>query len=197
MIYWALWKTGESYRPAHWPGKWAAISLNILGKKRRKSSRKPKGEGRRNTGIIKKKSSILAWGRNDGQKSSFPRPWRGRNQPGQHFTCVASCWPQREERGCSVAWRGGQRGRGPVTLTHEVMRQANEQKQAHIHYRPSKTRGIPVKGSVTEAESFWEKRNTWEEVASWKKSETSCELSASYCCMWAMTRKHMTLSYSS
>lgn len=36
-----LWSTGlsgsreECYRPAHWPGKWAAISLIILGEKRR------------------------------------------------------------------------------------------------------------------------------------------------------------------
>lgn len=50
----------------------------------------------------------------------------GHNQPGQHFTCVTSCWPQWEEGG-TAWWPAG--AREPVRLTQDVMHCT---KQTHI-----------------------------------------------------------------
>lgn len=113
--------TEEWYRPAHWPGKWAAISLIILEKETKRgkqvlqkrwvdtstlrvfwniSKKKKKkdraSEQRGEMGRVTKRAA--SWG-----------PGGSCNRPGQHFTCVTSCWPQQEERGMAW-WPAGAQG---------------------------------------------------------------------------------------
>lgn len=137
-----VWSTGlsgsreECYRPVHWPGKWAAISLIILGERRRgKKWYRMQGwtEGDRSLlRPFRKMKNIKSQGAKEekGRVTKRAASWGpegGCNRPGQHFTCVTSCWPQLEER--AMAWWPA----GPQGLSDWHRRLYTRQTDKHRH----------------------------------------------------------------
>lgn len=134
MNYDLLGRREECYRPVHWPGKWAAISLIISGEKRtggKKSGTELKGE---RTPKQKKKepASEKGGGVRVTKRAASWCPGGGCNQPGQHFTCVTSCWPQQEERG--MAWWPAGHGACQADTGGYASRKAGTHASTHIRH---------------------------------------------------------------
>lgn len=103
--------------------------------------------------------------RNGDQKSSILRPQRGCSQPGQHFTCVTSCWPH--ERSVPAAW-GGTAARGARGLSgwHAALcsRKMDKARPANTHSAHCFSLQSTVMESEGEHPQGWWRRHAFSRI---------------------------------